>query len=177
MQKVRVTITATSLVGVMMIATGAEQTSPPLSPSCAAPQHRQFDFWIGDWDVTENGKAAGVNRIERILDGCGLLESWSGATGYRGNSLNFYDASRKRWHQTWTDTSGLALSLDGEFVGGDMVLAGARFDAERQLTIYDRITWTPRADGTVRQLWETSADGKTWSAIFDGLYSRKPPAR
>jgi len=53
----------------------------------------------------------------------------------------------------------------------------AALDAERQLTIYDRITWTPRADGTVRQLWETSADGKTWSAIFDGLYSRKPPAR
>jgi hypothetical protein len=159
-----------------MSTTGAESPDLPLSPSCATPEHRQFDFWVGDWEVSAQGKVAGVNRIERILGGCALLESWHGASGYRGNSLNFYDAGRKRWHQTWTDTSGLALSLEGEFAGGNMVLAGTRFDAGRQQTVHDRITWTPHADGTVRQLWETSTDGKTWSTLFDGLYARKPPA-
>lgn len=165
-------VAAAVLVGTTS-AIGAEQSSPVLSSSCSAPEYRQFDFWIGAWDVSERGKASGVNRIERILDGCALLESWSGVSGYRGNSLNFYDASRQRWHQTWTDTSGLALSLDGEFVSGSMVLAGTRFDPKKQQTIHDRITWTPNADGTVRQLWETADDGKSWSVIFDGLYSRK----
>jgi hypothetical protein len=38
----------------------------------------------------------------------------------------------------------------------------------------ERITWTPNADGTVRQHWEQSADGgKTWETAFDGLYRRK----
>ncbi len=33
------------------------------------------------------------------------------------------------------------------------------------------ITWTPNADGSVRQHWETSEDGKTWKTAFDGLYT------
>jgi len=151
----------------------AETTTPSASKSCATPENRQFDFWIGEWEVTQAGKPAGLNRIERILDGCALLESWAGVSGYRGNSVNFYDAARRRWHQTWIDTSGLALALDGEFVGGSMVLAGTRFDPTRKQTLHDRITWTPNADGTVRQLWESSTDGKTWSVAFDGLYSRR----
>lgn len=146
--------------------------APQPQPACGSPEHRQFDFWVGEWSVTQAGKTAGTNRIERILDGCALLESWTGASGYRGNSLNFYDAARQRWHQTWIDTSGLALALDGELAQGSMVLAGTRLDPATQRTVHDRITWTPNPDGTVRQLWETSTDGKTWSTAFDGLYSR-----
>ena len=42
------------------------------------------------------------------------------------------------------------------------------------LTLQQRITWTPNADATVRQLWETSEDGgKTWSVAFDGRYVRR----
>ena len=40
--------------------------APAVPPRpCAGPLHRQFDFWIGTWDVTgPAGKFAGVNRIE-----------------------------------------------------------------------------------------------------------------
>ena len=52
--------------------TSALTTSPPAKP-CTAAENRQFDFWIGDWDVTTpNGKAAGTNRINPILGGCVL---------------------------------------------------------------------------------------------------------
>jgi hypothetical protein len=154
-------------------AAGFTEDAPPQpQPACGTPEHRQFDFWIGEWSVTQAGKPAGTNRIERILDGCALLESWTGASGFRGNSLNFYDATRKRWHQTWTDTSGLGLAIDGEFAQGRMVLAGTRLDPQTQRTVHDRITWTPNPDGTVRQLWESSSDGKTWTTAFDGLYTR-----
>lgn len=165
-------ISAALLVGTTAVP-GAGESVVNVSPSCAAPEYRQFDFWIGEWEVSDKGKPSGANRIERILDGCGLLETWRGASGYRGNSLNFYDASRKRWHQTWVDTTGLALSLEGEFANGSMVLAGKHNDPKQQHEVHDRITWTPNPDGTVRQLWETSADGESWSAIFDGLYSPK----
>lgn len=66
---------------------------------CSAPEHRQFDFWIGDWDVTApDGKPAGKNRIEPILDGCALAEHWRGASGGAGHSYNVYDARRGVWH-------------------------------------------------------------------------------
>jgi hypothetical protein len=40
--------------------------------------------------------------------------------------------------------------------------------------VMQRISWTPGPDGSVRQLWETSADGgKTWETAFDGKYVKK----
>ncbi len=160
------------LLGMSAAGLADDANPPPTKKACDSPEHRQFDFWVGEWSVTQAGKVAGTNRIERILDGCALLESWTGASGYRGNSLNFYDPGRQRWHQTWIGTDGQGLALDGEFVGGKMVLAGTRHDSATQKTIHDRITWAPNPDGTLRQVWETSEDGKTWSIIFDGHYSR-----
>jgi len=97
--------------------------SPAPAP-CAAPAHHQFDFWIGSWSVTEQGKPAGNNRIERLLGGCALLESWVGIGGSRGHSLNFYDPRRGVWQQTWVDTPW-ALNLTGQFGDGRMVLTAS----------------------------------------------------
>ncbi len=49
---------------------------------CTAPPHREFDFWVGRWDV-ENPSAVqvGTNAILSGLDGCAVLEHWTGAGG------------------------------------------------------------------------------------------------
>ena len=144
------------------------------SPACSSASHRQFDFWIGDWDVKRaDGRLAGRNIITREHGGCVIHERYTGANGYSGASLNMYDASRKRWHQTWVDNGGLLLDLNGEFRNGQMVLKGESIDSAGK-TILGRITWTPRADGTVRQVWEQSSDGcATWTVAFDGIYSKR----
>src|SRR5688572_11534423 len=52
--------------------------------SCTAPEHRQFDFWIGEWDVfggPEGDRLVGNNTIERSENGCWLVERWRGASG------------------------------------------------------------------------------------------------
>jgi len=134
---------------------------------------RQFDFWLGDWNVyTPDGKLAGVNSIVREYGGCVLHERYSTNHGYSGESLNVYDASRKVWHQTWADSTGTLLLLEGGLRGVSMVLEGQTVGAEGQITKH-RITWTPNADGSVRQHWE-STDGKgEWGTAFDGKYTRK----
>jgi len=141
--------------------------------ACDSSAHRAFDFWLGQWQVkTLDGKVAGVNRIVREYDGCVLHERYTTARGYSGESLNIYDASRKVWHQTWVDTTGLLLLLEGGMRDGKMVLEGQTV-ADAQATTKHRITWTPNADGSVRQLWEsTDADGR-WTTAFDGLYTRQ----
>jgi hypothetical protein len=150
------------------------QTPPaPPPPGCPAEVRRQFDFWVGDWSVTVNGQHAGDNRIDRILEGCALLENWTGTGGMSGKSLNFYDPAREQWHQTWIDDRGGSLGLDGTFSGGKMVLTGTKQDKAGKTTI-NRITWSALPSGQVRQVWETSSDdGKSWSVAFDGLYTRK----
>jgi hypothetical protein len=143
------------------------------TPGCADLKSRQFDFWIGHWRVTENGKTAGHNHIERVLGGCALIENWSGAKGGSGKSLNFFDRDDGLWHQTWIDGSGGALFLSGKFEDGAMRLEGERPAADGQPPTRHRITWTPLADGAVRQLWESTPVGKVaWTRQFDGLYVR-----
>ena len=141
---------------------------------CALPQHRQFDFLLGDWEVTDSlGRRLGTNRIERILDGCVLHESWTGASGSRGNSLNAYDPGDNRWHQTWVDNEGTVLVISGGIVNGEMVMEGERRLADGAVTL-ERISWSPNADGSIRQHWQSSRDrGMRWSTVFDGIYRKR----
>jgi hypothetical protein len=146
---------------------------PTIKPTtCDSPEHRQFDFWVGEWDVTTpDGKPAGHNSITRELKGCVIHEHWAGAGGMNGASFNMWDSVRKRWHQTWVSDTGNLLLLDGAFANGAMQLTGISGPPDRPMM--NRITWTPGADGTVRQHWEASPDGgKTWKTAFDGLYRR-----
>jgi hypothetical protein len=152
-------------------AEGAARPAP-----CSRPEHRAFDFWIGEWDVTTpDGRRAGENRIEVTSGGCVLQESWSGAGGMTGTSLNGYDPGDGRWHQTWMDSNGLRLELSGGPSGEAMVLEGERPSTQRPgARVLHRIRWEPRSDGSVRQLWEISEDeGATWGVAFDGRYTRK----
>lgn len=151
----------------------AEEKTPaiPAAP-CSSDKHHQFDFWIGDWTVTFNGKVAGTNSIQPILNGCVLLENWLGAGGVEGKSFNLYEEASGKWHQTWVDTSGSMLELTGGIENGNMVLQGQSPSPDGKGQTTQRITWTPNSDGTVRQLWDSTQDGQTWTVMFDGLYAR-----
>ncbi len=154
---------------------GVAQAADPPPPKCTAAEQHQFDFWIGEWVVTDKGKLAGHSRIERILGGCALLENWSGASGGGGKSLNFYDRDDGKWHQTWIDVGGDALFLSGTFEHGAMRLEGARRATDKQPATRHRITWTRLPEGAVRQLWESSpADVERWEVQFDGRYAPAP---
>jgi hypothetical protein len=57
--------------------------------ACEAPERRQFDFWLGEWEVRDPaGTLAGHNSISSLFDGCALREVWHGESGHRGTSLN-----------------------------------------------------------------------------------------
>jgi hypothetical protein len=167
-----------SAVGILPTAARAQSSSAATArpAACSRPEHRQFDFWVGEWDVTRpDGRQAGTNRIRPIHGGCALQEEWSGRGGFSGTSLNAFDASTGRWHQTWVGSDGLLLQLDGGLKDRTMELTGATVGANGARTL-QRIRWTPMG-GTparVRQLWETSTDGgRTWSVTFDGTYRKK----
>ncbi len=139
-------------------------------------EQRQFDFWIGHWDVFDpTGAKVGENLIEPFANGCALAEHWTGTSGVTGRSLNMYDPTDKQWHQAWMDSSGSRLLLDGGFKDGKMVLGSDGPDpAKPGATLRQQITWSVNADGSVRQLWQTSGDGgKSWSTAFDGKYVRR----
>jgi len=144
------------------------------APACDRRECRQFDFWLGDWDVYgPDGKTVvGRSHVEGILDGCVLLENWYGAKGGTGKSFNTWTRSDSLWHQSWVSNSGNLLLLQGSFRNGAMVLEGDSPPGTR-----NRITWTPRPGGEVEQRWSTSADGgATWTTSFLGIYRKQAAA-
>jgi len=155
-------------------ATDAVAQQQGQAPPCATDEFRQFDFWIGEWEVTDPaGNVVGENRITRILGGCVLMEEWTGAGQSRGKSWNLYSAATRQWHQSWVDNSGLLLQLDGGLEDGSMVLKGSLTGPQGKMTM-QQIAWTPQDDGSVRQHWTMSQDGgDTWTTAFDGNYRKK----
>ncbi|UXI68138.1 DUF1579 family protein [Tahibacter amnicola] len=147
--------------------------APPPKP-CTAPAYRQFDFWLGEWDVfNPAGKHVGKNRIESILNGCGVAEHWTGDTGVRGTSYNAYDQRHGHWNQYWVSDDADVLWLTGSAEGKGMLLSGEQPDPQSGKPVRHRVRWTPQDDGSVRQVWESSSDaGKSWNTVFEGLYRR-----
>src|SRR5262245_30155869 len=90
---------------------------PWIQPPCPPPAHRQFDFWIGDWDVYEIAEPQTTPvarvRVELRLDGCVLHEVYEGVNGLEGESLSLWDPALQRWHQSWVTNRGQLLQIDG----------------------------------------------------------------
>jgi len=158
------------VAGTLATSLAAVAQTPP--QPCSAPESKQFDFWIGDWDVYgPKGKIAGTNRIDKMY-GCVIHESWKSAS-IEGQSFNAYDADRGVWHQTWVDSGGTLLLLEGGLRRGAMTMSDRNVPRKKDPLQVNEITWTPNADGSVRQHWRVSGDGgKTWKTSFDGKYMR-----
>jgi hypothetical protein len=136
--------------------------------------YRQFDFWVGKWAVTNPaGKRVGTNVITASDAGFLLTEKWTSSTNNTGSSVNFFDPADGKWHQIWVDDAGNVTRYAGAWSNGAMRFIGQSCTAEGKKAPR-RMTFTPRKDGTVRQLIEKSGDGgQTWTVDFDGIYTRQ----
>ncbi len=156
---------------VVLVPMTAESQQPT---ACSASPYRQFDFWLGDWEITNaQGAVVGTNTIRKILNGCVLHEHWRGADGGSGQSHNIYNLQTGKWHQSWVDDNGQLLLLDGGLDDqGRMVLRGETV-SEEGATVIDEIAWERAEGGRVRQIWRKSTDGGTnWQVVFNGLYTK-----
>jgi hypothetical protein len=136
---------------------------------CGSPEYRQFDFWVGDWEVRDPaGNVVGRNDVTLNLDGCMIMENWKSVAGHAGMSMNFYEPTDGTWNQVFIDNGGVQSgwpNLKGKLVDGKMVLESA--------SPRTRWTWSKTGDGRVRQMAEQlGEDGKTWSVTWDSYYSK-----
>ncbi len=147
-----------------------QQPAPLVQSACTAPEYRAFDFWIGEWDVYSNGGSTRIatSSIEAMFMGCAIRETWKPLKGGGGGSFSHYDKERGHWRQMWVDSSGMRVDFDGGPAEGQMVLTGPASGDKGKLT---RMTFTPHADGSIRQHGEQSADqGGSWATSFDFIY-------
>ncbi len=152
---------------------------PPPTPhgGCDSPESHQFDFWVGRWKVSPNGhpeRHVADSLIEKLYQGCAVRENWmpvSPGSG-DGGSLNAYVPADHSWHETWVDASGARVEFKGGWNGTAMVLTG-RWPMPGHPKQMTRMTYTRAADGSVRQLGESSdEEGRSWKPSFDLIYRK-----
>lgn len=167
-------------------ATAGQPASPPL-PTCSRPEHRQFDFWVGEWDVRPSGTPASaptaLGNVVRLEDGgCVVTEHWT-TPRMSGRSLNIFDRTRGEWHQTWVDSTGGLHeywgALDGSgnlvFHGDTPTDAGDNARQTVRLTFFNLGPDKTRP-AQVRQFSEVlGADGR-WTTNYDLTYYRRTAA-
>jgi hypothetical protein len=143
---------------------------------CSSPEYKLLDFWVGDWEVVSpSGEREGTNHIEKVLNGCAIIENWHDREGGEGKSLFYYVPATKQWKQVWVTDQG---PMKEKAMLSDFAGPGVRFQGELKRrdgsgTYLDRTTLTPLEGGRVRQRIEISLDsGKTWDPkhAWEGIY-------
>jgi hypothetical protein len=165
---------ALGLAALALAATAVIAQSQP-QYGCDSPESRQLDFWVGEWDLTytAGGKEAkSRNRITKVLDGCAILEEFTGAPGTRldGRSYSTYDRASKRWKQTWVDNTASYLDFDGATVEGNM--AFVRSFTKDGKTTHQRMVFRDVKPDSLTWLWQSSPDGSAWATQWEIKYIR-----
>jgi ketosteroid isomerase-like protein len=157
---------------ILITASFAQNQKPP----CSENQAKQFDFWLGTWDLEwqdAQGKIQkGVNKINKIMNGCVIEENFS-AGSYLGKSHSMFDRKSGKWKQTWVDNGGEYLDLVGEFKDRKMIL-NREFINPLGKKVMQKMTFFDIKTDSFEWLWERSDDeGKTWKTNWKLTYKRK----
>lgn len=165
----------------------AAAQSDALQRPCDLPEGKQFDFWLGEWELSwpaeqsggsAGGTARGTNSVRRILDGCIIEEAFRFPGGQlEGRSVSAYDARARVWRQTWVDNRGNYLTFSGVFRDGAMELRTAPYEREGAVYI-SRMVFRNISRDSFDWDWQRSRDGgATWQDLWNIHYERSPARR
>lgn len=143
---------------------------------CSSPEAQQFDFWVGEWDLTwqdsDGNTQTGTNSITKVLNGCVIEENFSGGN-FIGRSLSVYNPQKKMWLQTWVDNSGGYLEFTGGFENDKMTLE-REFATKEGKLIQQRMVFYNITENELDWNWEKSTDkGKNWQLAWKIHYKKK----
>lgn len=148
-----------------------EKTKPV---PCSALEARQFDFWLGEWDLTWGEDGKGTNKITKEYDGCVIRENFDGQPGLdlQGMSISLYDPKLNKWKQTWMDNSGGYFDLLGEFENGVMTLICEKEMDGKPILL--RMVFHNISEDKLDWNWERSDDnGAHWELRWQIHYQRR----
>jgi hypothetical protein len=156
------------------------QSNQPQQPPCTAPEFHQFDFWVGDWDLSwpnpqGGGELHGENHVVREFGNCVVHENFSDHASplFKGQSVSTYVPNANQWKQTWVDNQGEYLDFSGAFKDGQMILSRSGKNPKGQ-NVMQRMVFKNIQPDSFDWSWESSPDeGKTWKVQWPIRYTRK----
>lgn len=155
---------------------------PRRPAGCTSSESRQFDFWLGEWDVGPSGSTSGATIAESSItladQGCVIIENWRPFGGAHGHSLNIYDPTEQHWHQSWMSAGPLRTEYRGAFTDGVMSLETLTPVPGVPEGARTRMNFQALDANTVRQ-WGDQFDEatQTWTVTWDLTYRRRAGTR
>jgi hypothetical protein len=155
------------------IVLSASAQNPQQAP-CSAPEAAQFDFWVGNWELSWKDSVRGTNRIEKLWGNCVVHENFNDpAQGYRGESWSVFSNRTRKWQQTWVDSRGGYIILTGGMEGNELILYTPLVDAPGG-KVYYRMRYYNITPQSFDWSWDSSKDEKqTWQPAWTIHYKRK----
>ena len=167
------------IVGGCLLAVGVALVLPAVANAddakpCAVGEHRQFDYWLGNWSVSYGGPPVGTSKVELALDQCMLVESWDGAKNHSGKTIFAYSPDDHSWYGMFADNEGrVHIFNQGKVSAGTAEFQGTSRGPNGE-TVLNRVTIVRASADKVDQTWEKSSDnGTTWKVAYRGEYTRK----
>jgi len=157
----------------------ASFSQTPKQKPCSAPEASQFDFWIGDWNLTWSDTLHGTNHVEKIFGNCTVHENFTDPkTNFLGQSWSVYNANYKQWQQTWVDNQGGYIVLTGGMAGDSLILTTAERTVPASVSpsgkIKSRMVYYNIKPDSFDWSWEASTDGgNSWKQNWLIHYKRK----
>ena len=145
-------------------------------PCSTDAKQREFDFWIGEWDVFQNGttQLVGHSIVHKISGECALLENWTASRGGgNGKSINYVDGQTNTWEQDWIGSMGGAQRyLNGVYKDSAMRFTYESMNNGQKVT--GNFIFFNMGPDKVRQYQDASTDGgKTFTVSYDFIYIRR----
>lgn len=145
---------------------------------CQNPEFKQFDFWLGDWDVASSadGIPRGSSHISKEMGGCVVWENWTSVgSPYFGKSYNTWNPNLKRWEQYWVDNTAGVMFFHGGLKDGVMDYWTDEVPQPSGEKLLRHLQFFNLGPDKVRQFSQGSTDsGKTWHVEYDLMYTRAP---
>jgi len=134
---------------------------------------RQFDFWLGEWDLSWGVDGRATNSVYLDFDGRVIVESFDGRPSLelQGMSVSSFDEGEDCWKQTWVDNKGNYLAFRGGLCDGVMDLRTEKVVQGRRATL--RMRWFEIAEDSLQWAYERSEDGgRSWETLWRVAYVR-----
>ena len=136
----------------------------------------QFDFWLGEWELTWADNGRGHNSISKILDDKVIREKFTSlhddkVPPFAGLSISTYNEANDQWKQTWVDNQGNYLDFAGGFQDNEMILM--RNTVLEGKPVKQRMVWTNIQENSLDWYWQRSEDGgQSWQTMWHIAYKR-----
>lgn len=154
---------------------GSRAVAPP-------SEANQFDFLIGQWELTVTPKVAGlaarIHGVPKLLgtwtasrafDGFGIedeirIVDGSGNPNSLSHSMRIYNTAEKRWESTTLDVYRVRFSAGtGRLTNGEMVMTGTGIDTEGKPYVSRTRFHSIKRESFAFQQDRSFDQGRTWT--------------